>query len=257
MNAGGVKARCYVPPGEWSPGGLLTVSGDEAHHLLHVLRIRPGMEVSCFDGRGMEGLASVSSIGHRQIFLEIVEKRQVRSFPWEVSLGAAIPRHGKLDQILDQATQLGASRVIPLVTTRGVVKITPQESAKKLSRWSQIVVESGKQAEVSYLPEVLPATPWDSAVKNFADYDRVLLAAVDGPHEEMERILSFGNPRRLLVLIGPEGDFTPEEIRQACAAGARRFSLGPTVLRCDTAAVVALGLLFYLLRKGSVQTAEG
>ncbi len=250
MSVGGVKARCYVSPGEWGPGGLLTVSGSEAHHLLRVLRIRPGMEVSCFDGRGTEGLASVSSIGRRQIFLQIIETKQARPFPWEVSLGAAVPRNGKLDQILDQATQLGVSRIIPLATARGVVKITPQSSEKKLSRWAQIVVEAGKQAEVSYLPEILPVTPWDSAIKNFSDYDRVLLAAVDGPHEEMEALLSLGNPRRLLVLIGPEGDFTPEEIRQACAAGARRFSLGPTVLRCDTAAVVALGVLFHLLRKG-------
>jgi len=243
------RVRCYLPPEEWGQSGRVVFTGREAHHLLNVLRVRPGTVLCCFDGVGGEATAVVAGLTKREVTLDLKKRRQIPPPPRTISLAMAIPRHGKLEEIIDQATQMGASEIIPLSTQRGVVRLGVQEAQRKLLRWRQVAVEAGKQCEVSRLPTIAPLTSWKELLDRFPEYVRVLLAAVEGPHEPLE-ILCKGNPQRVLVLVGPEGDFTPEEIESACRAGARKFSLGGTVLRCETAAVVSLGLLSYLLRVG-------
>ena len=191
----------------------------------------------------------VKQVGRREVSLRIQERRQVPSPLWRVTLSLGIPKGNRMDQAIDQATQLGVSAVIPLITARGVVKIPPSGTGSKQARWRQIAVEAAKQCGVDRLPEIDPPIPWAELLRTLPSYDRVLIATVEGPHEPIRPLLSGGSARNLLLLIGPEGDFTPEEIQQAVQAGAHRIGLGPTVLRCETAAVVALGLLSFLLRK--------
>ena len=236
-----------MPSQRWG-GEKISISGREAHHLIHVLRLTPGMALTCFDGAGNEAGALVKRIGRDEILLELKDQRVVPPPAFPVTLGVAVPGHGKLDEIVNQAAQLGAAKIIPLLTSRTLLKKMPAaQSQRKKNRLEQIIVEAGKQSGVSRLPVLDPFTPWADLLSSFKDYGLVLIAAVEGPHESLTAVLSKKSPCSVLLLIGPEGDFAPGEVQQALKAGAHRISLGPTVLRCETAVVSALSVVSYLL----------
>lgn len=243
-----VKVRCYLSP-ESCADSAVRVSGNQAHHLIHVLRVTPGTAVTCFDGQGMEACAVVEEVGPREVVLHLKERRALPDRAWHVALGMALPRHGKLDEVIDQATQLGASDVVPLLTHRGVVRISSADGEKKRGRWMQIAIEAGKQSGVARLPRIQTVARWKDFVKSWVGvgYNLILIGAVEGPHESLSTLISEGTARNVLLLIGPEGDFTPEEMEQAVQAGAHRISLGENVLRCETAAVVGIALVSHLL----------
>ncbi|MBI3332732.1 MAG: 16S rRNA (uracil(1498)-N(3))-methyltransferase [Candidatus Omnitrophica bacterium] len=242
------RIRCYLPKGGWDRSPV-RIAGREAHHLLHVLRVTPGFKVTCFDGEGNEAEGVVAEVTRRDLLLRLKGKGRASVSGWQITLGVAIPQGGKLDQIVNEATQLGVSRIIPLSTARGVVKVSAEALGRKLAHWTRIAVEAGKQSGVSRLPAIDPVTSWSGLIRSISGYDLALIAAIEGPHEEIRALLSRGSARTILLLIGPEGDFTPEEIRQAVQAGAHRVSLGETVLRCETAAVAAVSILSFLLRE--------
>lgn len=222
------------------------MDGREGHHLARVLRVRTGDPVLCFDGTGREADAVVLEVSRPGVLLQVGPARNLPDFPFSISLAAAIPGQGKLEEIINQATQLGARRIIPLITERTLLQQSNRLDRKQ-ERWLQVAVEAAKQSGMVRIPEIQPVQRWGSLLSSFSRYDRVLLASVEGPWEDLRSLLS-SNPREVLLLIGPEGDFSPEETRQAVQAGAARFSLGPTVLRCETACVAALSVISFLLR---------
>ena len=236
----------------------MALSGREAHHLSRVLRVRPGETILCFDGQGRQMEAVVQDVGPGRLLLEAGPLQRVPPAPWAVHLGVAIPGQGKLEEIVSSSTQLGVSAVIPMRTERTVVRFTADRFKQKTEHLRRVCVETAKQCGIGLLPEIRPVTPWNKVLASFPEYHRVLLAAVDGPHEDWRTAVAPfpksvpGTEReigiRYLLLVGPEGDFSPEEIRQASEAGARLVGLGPLVLRCETAVVAALSTLNFLLR---------
>lgn len=242
--------RSFLPPGRWGEGKVV-LSGEEAHHLARVLRVRPGEAVTLFDGQGREANAKVARVEAGEVLLEVGAPRVVPPPERAVALGIALPGNVKIDEIIDQATQMGVSRVIPLVTGRTVVKLSPERWKAKQGRLRRIALEAAKQCGIGRVPVIDPLTPWKDLLPSFRRFDPVLIAAVEGPHEPLPALLSASKGGEVLVLVGPEGDFTPEELQEARRAGAKPFSLGPTVLRCETAVVAALSLVSFLLREGS------
>jgi 16S rRNA (uracil1498-N3)-methyltransferase len=243
-----VIPRSYLAPEEWQKD-TVQLSGREAHHLIHVLRVAPGAKLHLFDGTGQEATAVVTRVGRGEVTLSLEEKRLLTPPSWRITLAVAVPKQGLLDEIVNEATQLGVGSIVPLLTQRGVVRGTPDSFSKKEKRLAQIAIEAGKQSGVSFLPAILPATPLERWIPVFSDYTLVLMATVEGPHEKLTDLLSQGDLHKILLLIGPEGDFTEDEIRQATQRGAHRISLGPTILRCKTAALSALSILIFLLRE--------
>ena len=254
--------RCYLPPQEWdSP--TVRISGPPAHHLIRVLRVKPGDLLVCFDGRGTEAQATVRQISRKELQVQLGNHVSLPEPPWAITLGVGIPKKGRFDQIVDQSTQLGVDRIIPLSTARGVVRIPAGKadrshdseitsgaasSSRSHARWVRISVEAGQQCGVSRLPVIQPVTPWRTMMASLHEYDLALIGTLQGPYQGLSSLLSSQNPRTVLLLIGPEGDFTEEEIQKALQAGAHRFSLGPTVLRSETAALAAVSLISFLLR---------
>ena len=241
--------RSFLPPERWGEGEV-ALSGEEAHHLARVLRVRPGEAVTLFDGQGREADAKVARVAAGEVHLQLGASRVVPPPERTVALGVALPGNVKIDEIIDQATQMGVSRIIPLVTERTVVKLSPERWGAKQERLNRIALEAAKQCGVSRVPAIEPLTLWKEILPSFPRFNPVLIAAVEGPHEPLPAILSAAKVGEVLVLIGPEGDFTPEELQGARRAGARPFSLGPTVLRCETAVVAALSLVSHFLRNG-------
>lgn len=227
----------------------MVLRGVEARHLGRVLRVRPGDAVVLFDGQGREAEATVRRVGPREVLLEAGATRSVPAARWTLTLAAAVPGNVKWDEIVNQATQLGAGRIIPLVTERAVTRLSPQRWRSRQERLERVAVEAAKQCGTARVPALDPLTRWGDLLSAFPAHDLVLMATVEAPHEPLSSVLAESRAERVLLLIGPEGDFTPQEIRQAAAAGARRFSLGPTVLRCETAAAAALSVVSFLLRE--------
>ncbi len=209
-----------------------TLDGAEAHHLLHVMRARPGTEVTLFDGSGREWTAQVATTSRSQVELEVLTLQAVdRELACPLVLGIALPKGDRQRWLIEKATELGVTRLVPLVTTRGVAQ--PTGSAQdRLRRW---VVEACKQCGRNRLLEIDRPTKFGDYLEQTSAEALKILAHPDGQLHFPER----DEPTRPVYLaVGPEGGWTPEEVALACSANWQNIALGPRILRIETAALL-------------------
>ena len=240
--------RCYLPPDDWREGEI-RLAGAQAHHLLRVLRVRRGDALVCLDGAGRESHASVRQLSTKEITLHLGPTQYLPEEPFSITLAMGVPGQGKLAEIVNQATQLGVAAIAPLSTERQLAGKRNDRADQTASRLHRVAVEAIKQSGTTRIPRIQPIRSFKEILTTFSGFDRVLLASLTDPREDLRVLLTEGQPRRVLILIGPEGDFSPQEISQAVEAGARCFSLGPSVLRCETACVGAVSVVSFLLRQ--------
>jgi len=206
------------------------LSGDEARHLARVLRAKVGDTVCVFDGRGREWPARIGTLGRDRVGLELGPAVEVGPPSRALTLAVALPKGDRQKWMVEKLTELGCTRLVPLVTTRGVAEATPA-TPQRLLRSS---IEACKQCGRNTLLEIGgPLT----VAEVLAVRDAATLALVADPRGELLGPLLTGHAGPVLALVGPEGGFTAEELDMAVAAGCRRVSLGPHVLRVETAAV--------------------
>jgi 16S rRNA (uracil1498-N3)-methyltransferase len=242
--------RFYLPPGR-CVGPALTLSDREAHHGLHVLRLRQGDKVTVLDGAGGEFLCAVADQGRHDLRLRVIEEKFVPPLPWRITLLQAIPKGKLFDTILQKATELGAHRIVPLLTERVVTQLDEGKAESKLEHWRAVAVEAIKQSGSAWLPEVMPPMTPAQFLHRGEKFDLPLIGSLHaGARHPREWFRAFAAehgraPQSLGVWVGPEGDFTPVELVAAQAAGARPITLGRLVLRCDTAAVCCLSVMQY------------
>lgn len=244
--------RFFLSTEQWSDGPL-TLSGEEARHCSNVLRCTPGERVAVFDGEGREAGGSIASLANSEVVIDIQTREVTPRPPVEVILCQAVPKGKNMDLIVQKATELGASRIVPLLSDRTVVKLAPDEIEKKRIKWQRVALEACKQCGQNWLPEI--AAP--VAVMDFlrastgAAESLQLIAAIDDRAGSLKDILADNNlqvsPASASIMIGPEGDFTPAELNAAINAGFRPMSLGPIVLRSETAAIYSLSVLVHEL----------
>jgi 16S rRNA (uracil1498-N3)-methyltransferase len=218
-------------------GGRALLAGDEARHLARVLRAAIGDEVRVFDGTGCEWVARVAAIGRDEVTLEVVGELPVApAAERPVTLAVALPKGERQKWLVEKLTELGAARLVPLVTERGVAEATPAA----LERLRRVVVEACKQCGRTRLMEIGGPATIAEACAAATPGGRVILCDPAGPPLVARAI---GPAAAVLGLVGPEGGFTVGEVAAAEAAGAVRASLGPHVLRVETAAIaLAAGL---------------
>lgn len=239
--------RVYLRPEQWSSETVLT--GEEAHHLARVLRVKEGETVLCLDGRGGQANGKVVRLSSKEVVLFLESPTTAAQEIPSITLAAAVPGQGKIEEIINQAVQLGVAGFIPMLTQRTEFKLSGDRLEAKQRRFYQVAIEAMKQSGSLFLPEVAPVTSWKELLASFPEYDLVLIASLEGPYPPLKPAISSLKPSRILILIGPEGDFTLEEVDQAVAAGALRFSLGSNVLRCETAAIAAVSIVSHLARQ--------
>jgi 16S rRNA (uracil1498-N3)-methyltransferase len=216
------------------PGEPVTLAGPEAHHLLHVMRAAVGDEVTLFDGRGGEYEAKVIALRRSELELEVGPRREVdRELARRIVVGVALPKGDRQKWLVEKLTELGAARLVPLVTHRGTVKLHDR-GEEKLER---AVIEASKQCGRNVLMEVSPPT---SLEEFLATAEGLRLVA----HPGGEPISATGElADTITIAIGPEGGFTDEEVAAADEHGWRRVSLGPAILRIETAALAMVARL--------------
>lgn len=238
--------RFFAEP-ERCKGSLIELDEAESRHLSQVLRAQVGEQVTVLNGAGGVYECRIERVTKRNVFLTVEKREQRDPLPYEITLFQAIPKGKVMEWIVQKATELGARKIVPILTERTVVEISAESN--KVEKWRAIAIESIKQCGSAHLPKIDGPVEFSKAVRQVTGLPFVaVLTPTAGEMHEF-----FGRDRRPVQLwIGPEGDFTSEEVQRLEEAGAHPITLGPLVLRCDTAAVTALALAAHQLR--SLQT---
>ncbi|MBI3020403.1 MAG: 16S rRNA (uracil(1498)-N(3))-methyltransferase [Candidatus Omnitrophica bacterium] len=248
--------RVLIPPGAAS-GDHITITGPETlHHLLHVLRVNVGDQLECFDGEGAVHAGPVMSCGAGQIVVRRECSTQESPPKVLVTLAQTLIKPERFEWALEKAAELGVARIIPMLTQRTTVRVAAREG--RLARWQRIIESAATQCGRATIPLLDPPQTFEQVLKSLGSHLMVLPTRAEGGMSLAEHLKTLTHPRtsaqgtagiRVAVLIGPEGDFTPEEVAQARKAGATAVSLGSLTLRSETAALAALAILQHELRR--------
>jgi len=244
--------RFYLPA-ESCRADLLRLEGREAHHALHVLRLKRGERVTVLDGAGTEYLCAVESATKSSLVLTVEEKRFTPAPPCPLTLLVAIPKGKIIESIIQKAVELGAHRIVPLLTERVVTQLDDEGAEAKRDKWQTVAIEAIKQCGARWVPQVdaphtlntllahgtLPELTLVGSLQTERQHPRVWLAEFQQQHRRQ--------PRSAGVWIGPEGDFTLTEMQAIEQAGAKPITLGKLTLRVETAALYCLAFLNYEL----------
>lgn len=246
--------RFFVPPAECQ-GPLVCLRDREAHHALRVLRLNRGDPALVLDGAGCRLSCTISDTARDTVSLEVTRRELVRPRRWKVTLFQCLPKGSLIENIIEKAIQLGVSRIVPVLSERVVAKLDPRDCERKRGKWQQVAIEALKQCGSAWLPHVeTPAGVLEWLARN-ERFDLPLIASLQPGSRHPSQYLS--NPPAFppgaipaaSVWIGPEGDFTPAEVEAITSHGALPISLGPLVLRTETAAVYCLSILNYELER--------
>jgi len=227
-------------------GKYINIRGEEAHHLSNVMRIKEGDRVVLFDGEGKEYTSIIKTVKKSEVTAEIIKTDSVsQEEAVAITLAQAIPKKSKIDFIIEKATELGVDSVIPIYTKRTVVRLDKEKKDSRQTRWGKIAVSASKQCGRTKVPKIYPVTEFDNIVERISDYDLALMACLSEDTRKIKEVIKDFKGKKILVFIGPEGDFTKEEMASAGLKGCEHISLGPRVLRVDTAALNILSILRY------------
>ncbi len=245
--------RFYLPP-EQCKDNTLTLTEREAHHALHVLRVRDKERLMVLDGAGQELLCEARAGSKDQLTLTVVQRSFVPPLPYQITLLQAIPKGKIIETIIQKATELGVHRVVPLLSDRVTTQLDEEGAEARGERWQLTAIEAIKQCGSAWLPQIEPPVSPREYLARGEKFELPLVASLQNDrkhpreyfstfHQERKRL-----PKTVCVWVGPEGDFTPAEMNSIKSAGALPITLGRLVLRSETAAVYSLAVLNYELQ---------
>jgi 16S rRNA (uracil1498-N3)-methyltransferase len=246
--------RFYISPEHWNPGAI-NLTGSEAHHARDVLRMRVGDKIVLFNGRGHEITAEIIGLTVDAIDLRKLHEAETPPVQCRIVLGQAIPKGKNMDLIVQKAVEIGAAKIAPIISDRTIVQVDAESAEQKQSRWQHIAIEAAKQCGQNWLPHVYAPRRLAELFSPAAEesFDLQLIGSLQPGARHLKKILAdFSSehqdrPRSVLILVGPEGDFTPAELELARRHGCHPITLGPIILRVETAAIYCLSILSYEL----------
>jgi 16S rRNA (uracil1498-N3)-methyltransferase len=262
--------RFYITPENWIRDPL-TLSGNEAHHCQNVLRMRRGDKAVLFNGRGHEVTAEIIKIDHREVRFCKLHGSETSPLRCRITLAQAIPKGKNMDLIVQKAVEIGAAEIAPLISERTIVDLDAKDAAQKQAKWEQVAIEAAKQCGQNWLPQVhaplklkdffdvatgvRPVLRENTSHRDVATthFDLRLIGSLQSDAQHLKKILAEylsehrHLPESVLMLVGPEGDFTPAELALAKSHGCRPITLGPIILRVETAAIYCLSVLSHEL----------
>ena len=226
-------------------GDKVLLSGDEAKHMLRVLRMREGDEVLLINGEGEECAAVITGTGDDSVELSITDRKACAAEPAvAVTLFQCLPKQGKMEVIIQKCVELGVHRIVPVYSRRCVVK--PDGRDSKLTRWNRVSQEAAKQCGRAFIPEVDEVMQMSRL--DLSAFDLVLLAYENESVRSLKTALKECDcVRTIAILIGPEGGFEPAEVETITAGGGVTVSLGSRILRTETAGMAMLAQIMYEL----------
>lgn len=237
-----------------------TLTGEELHYLKNVLRVSIGDTVELRDGTNKVHTTIVEDMSEKSIRLTVTATHTLDTeLPINITLAQGLPKADKMELIIQKCVELGVHDIIPVETARSIVKITKDKEKGKTERWNKISKAAALQSGRGIVPNIGSVHSWAELIKTFKDYEMVLTPwemeertslknvfskGDDGPASA--ETLRAGRHRRLLILIGPEGGFSPQEIEEAVTAGAHTITLGKRILRTETAGMAILAMINFI-----------
>lgn len=231
-------------------GAEVTVRGPEAHRLIRVMRARPGEPIELFDGRGRACRGEIRAVGPDYLVVRLAHLPPSGAAGPESSLRTilvqAVAKGDRMELALEKATELGVSEIWPVITRRCVAR--PEPTSSRLTRWRRVVETAARQAGRWVVPEVRPPAPWQQALEALAGLGGrwLLLVAWEQAELPLGRLLERRDPQGVAgaaLAVGPEGGLTDDEADGAVRLGFELVSLGPRVLRTETAGWLMLALV--------------
>jgi len=261
--------RFYLRPENWNADPLV-LRESELHHARDVLRLETGERVVVFNGRGHEITAEIAKVTRKEIQMRKLHEARVPPLRCEITLAQAIPKGKNMDLIVQKAVELGAAKIAPIISDRTIVHLQNEEAVQKQAKWQQVAVEAAKQCGQNWLPTVqIPRKLSDFFLTAEAGVSPEKNSGMQPPRPPLHQLQLIGSlqsdavhlktvlaeyeseyesrPTSVLMCIGPEGDFTPAELNLARSHGCRPITLGPIILRVETAAIYCLSVLSYEL----------
>jgi 16S rRNA (uracil1498-N3)-methyltransferase len=234
--------RVYVDE-PLAPDSRVTLEGSAANHIRRVLRLAPGDALTMFDGRGGEYDARVEGMRKDAVLIAVGLHHPVeRESPLAIALAQGVSRGERMDLVVQKATELGVRRILPVLTERTVVRLGTEQADSRLRHWRAIAVGACEQCGRNSVPKIAPPLALADFLRSAGADERQDARIVLSPAGGLQ-IRDLDGARSLLLLIGPEGGLSESEQRAAADAGFRALSLGPRVLRTETAAIAALAAL--------------
>lgn len=241
--------RFYLPPENCS--GNFRLDGREAHHALHVLRIKRGDEIVILDGAGNEIFCEVENISGGAVSLRVTKKNFIPALPCSITLFVAVPKGKIIENIIQKSVELGARKIVPLLTERVVSHMDESDAEIKREKWQQVAIEAIKQCGATWLPKIETPTTIENFFTRNEKLDLSLVGSLQTerrhPREIFREFEKANNrpPKSAGIWIGPEGDFTLDELKAIENFGAQPITLGNLTLRVETAAIYCLSILNY------------
>lgn len=244
--------RFFVSP-EQITDATIVITGDDVSHIAKSLRLQVGEEVSVAAGTGTDYLVRIREFRTGEVVTEILHSSPSPAEPTvEVTLFQGLPKSDKLDLIVQKCTELGIHRIVPVETSRSIVRLTDKKADRRVERWQKIAEEAAKQSQRGRIPEVSNVRSWRelTAALQKESFDLFIVPWEEAQESSIREVIqrvkaTGGRPERIACLIGPEGGLSAEEVQTLKAFGARPVTLGPRILRTETAGFTVLTVLMY------------
>jgi len=234
----------FVPPGNLS-GKHFFLNPEESRHLAIVLRKKPGEQIRLFDGENRSFLARLESVSSQRVEGTILEDLKASRPPYRLRLFQGMPKGDKLEWILEKGTELGVAEFVPVLTERSVVRVPSERIPKKMERWRKIILAAAGQCGRSDLPEIRPPLSFSEALALCGPGELTVLPWEGEEATALKAVLSGKRGGTINLFIGPEGGFSIKEVEEARGRGAVTATLGPLILRTETAGIAAAAAVLY------------
>ncbi|HAW60227.1 MAG TPA: 16S rRNA methyltransferase [Actinobacteria bacterium] len=240
------RPRFFVSPDHIAEGKV-EIIGEDVRHIKDVLRLKVGDVITVCDGRGLECLGRIVGVSDSRVEARVLERRFIEDAGPHITLFQGIPKGTKMDSIVQKSTELGVSRIVPVMTERTVVRLDERKRESKVSRWRRVTLEAAKQSQRLTAPEITEVVSWERALELLLEFDLVLVFWEEEKERSVRQILQGIHPKSIAVVIGPEGGFSEGEVRALKDIGGKLATLGKYILRTETASPVALAIVLYEL----------
>ncbi|MCR5758582.1 MAG: 16S rRNA (uracil(1498)-N(3))-methyltransferase [Selenomonas sp.] len=226
----------------------IEITGSDAHHLMHVMRAKAGQKVTVVDDAGQVAAMEMTAFREDAVTLTLLERLAADTeSPLELVLAQCLLKADKMDYVVQKAVELGVTSIIPVKSHNCVVRYDAKKAAARQSRWQKIAEEAAKQCGRTSLTEVLPICELAVLLQenSHAEDTEIVFCYENEEEHAVKSCLQAARGKRLILLIGPEGGFTLDEAAQVQEAGGKAVTLGPRILRAETAAVAAITVAQY------------
>ncbi len=241
--------RFYCPDADFSKPSVVITDADEVHHIENVLRLKKGSLIQISNAKSQQAEGIIEQIKAAAIHVHVKKVKQNEEVRAQITLACAPPKKGKFELIIEKCTELGVDGIIPLKTKRTEVIFKEDRMAGKLSRFEAVAINAAKQSQRTKVPRIYPMTPLLQVLQTLDPKGiHVFPSLHHHPKHIADVFLKADAYKPVTIFIGPEGDFTPDEVELAVRHGCVPVSLGDTVLKVETAAIAAVALVKFLCR---------